>query len=75
MYPSRVCPACKLDRIPDEKVVKQGKIKYVIYKCKACHMQDIERYADRPRVKYWNGTEFSEDGGPDRGDDSFFREG
>ncbi len=55
---SRVCTVCKMDRIPEESIVKQKGKKYVVYICKCCKARDIERYEDRPRIKIWNGAQF-----------------
>ena len=54
MYTSRVCPACKMDRFPDEKVVAEKKHKYVIYKCRCCGHQDIERLAANAKKPLWD---------------------
>jgi len=65
MYLNRVCPACLMDRIPETEVVKEGKQRYVVYTCRCCKHRDIERWADRPRPKLWDGHNFS---------DSYFEE-
>lgn len=57
---TRKCLDCGFERIPDQKNVKQGKAKFVIYTCTMCKRQDIERWADRPRPKVWNGRGFVE---------------
>lgn len=68
MYLNRICPMCKMDRVPEHEIVKEGKQKYVIYTCRICKHHDIERYADRPRPKIWNGQGFNDD------DSSYFEE-
>lgn len=55
---SRQCPSCKFERIPESKNVKEGKHRFVIYKCPMCKLWDIERWADRPRPKIWDGKSF-----------------
>lgn len=57
----RWCNHCKFSRIPDTKTVKEGKQRYVIYTCRMCKHNDIERWADRPRPKLWDGNAFIED--------------
>lgn len=59
MYPTpRLCPSCLMERVPDERIVKEGRKKYVVYYCRVCKHSDIERYEDKPRIKFWNGTRF-----------------
>ncbi len=55
---SRKCPACNFERCPEQKNVKEGRNRYVIYLCPMCKRWDIERWADRPRPKIWDGKSF-----------------
>ncbi len=55
---ARKCPSCKFERCPEQKNVKEGRNKYVIYQCPMCKLWDIERWADRPRPKVWDGKSF-----------------
>lgn len=57
----RFCQHCQLARIPDIKNVKEGRQKFVIYTCRICKHSDIERWADRPRPKLWDGAAFIDD--------------
>lgn len=75
MYVNRICPMCKMDRIPSSEVVKEGKQRYVIYTCRICKHRDIERWADRPRPKLWSGKEWLDPDGTDDSDGSYFKEG
>lgn len=63
MYLGRKCSSCGNTRIPDERTVTEKKVKYVIYKCPICKMQDIEHFDEHPRHKFWNGTTWEDDGG------------
>lgn len=62
MFFNRVCPHCQMDRIPDAETVTEGRRKYVVYTCRVCNKHDIERWADRPRPRVWDGKKFVEDG-------------
>lgn len=71
MYTSRKCPACGMDRFPDEKVVKEKKQHYVVYECRCCHHKDIERIV-KTTIKLWDPKwgKFE-----DANDDAFLEEG
>ena len=59
MYPQpRLCPSCRMERLPDERIVKEGRKKYVVYYCRVCKHSDIERYEEKPRIKFWDGSHF-----------------
>ncbi len=69
MYTEPVkCSSCGNTRIPETRIEKQGRKKWLILKCRICHQQDIEPYVP---VKLWNGLKFVED--PDD-NDSFLEE-
>jgi hypothetical protein len=47
-----------MDRFPDEKVVSEGKKKYVVYECRGCHHKDIERLATGRSIALWEDKTF-----------------
>lgn len=56
----RLCPGCKLERIPDVKNVTEGKKKFILYICRVCKYTDLERYSERPKHRIWEDGHFVE---------------
>lgn len=49
------CSQCKLDRIPDVRIVRKNKKCWIIYTCRICKLKDIDTYTP---AKLWNGWKF-----------------
>lgn len=60
IYPeSRLCLNCKMNRVPDTKVVKKDGKRWMILTCRVCKMKDIEPAG--PPMKIFKGGYFIDD--------------
>jgi len=60
IYPEcRLCLSCKMNRVPDTRVVKKNGKRWMIITCRCCRMQDIEPAG--PPMKVFKGGHFIDD--------------
>lgn len=58
MFETRKCTSCGMERVPDSKIVKKAGKRWMIYQCRICRMQDIEKAP--PPIKIWKDGAFVE---------------